>query len=187
MSFEKALAQLKASNARQPKPPAPPPPPERKVATVDAYRQFTQVYSHAVYGFAYGDPKGYTAFLDPEPTVEDLGRSVREALTASRYISPDHPEWDAVIRPPTADDIREREDELKHRAGVKTRKALYNGAGCVAITLQDGEIELRPLRYRGSGGWEGITGHETVRLPEAVPDVELGAAVAAVIEVSRSA
>ena len=44
MSFEKALAQMKAQNARKPKPPPPPPPAESKEATVDAYRQFTHVF-----------------------------------------------------------------------------------------------------------------------------------------------
>ncbi|MFC3119352.1 hypothetical protein ACFOHS_18735 [Jhaorihella thermophila] len=86
--MKKALAQLKAQNARKPKPPAPPPPKERKEATVDAFRHFTHVFSQAVYGAAYGDPKGYTEYLDPSPTNADLGRALRAALAASRFITP---------------------------------------------------------------------------------------------------
>lgn len=186
MSFEKALAQMKAQNARKPKPPPPPPPAESREATVDAYRQFTHVFSHAVYRAAVGDPKGYAAFLDPEPARERLGRAVHEALAASRFITPDHPEWDAIMRMPTEDEIKAREEDLKRRAGVKTNKALYNGVGSVAVTLRDGQIELRPLRYLGRVAWEGIRGHEPIRLPESVSDTELGDAVTAAIEISRN-
>ncbi|MDF0602616.1 contact-dependent growth inhibition system immunity protein [Psychromarinibacter sp. C21-152] len=186
MSFKKALAQMKAQNARRPKPPTPPPPVESKEATVDAYRQFTHVFSHAVYRAAVGDPKGFAAFLDPQPAREDLGRAVHEALAASRFITPEHPEWDTVMRPPTADEIKARENDLKRRAGVKTNKALYNGVGSVAVTLQDGQIELSPLRHLGRGAWEGIRGHEPIRLPGSISDTELGDAVTAAIEISRN-
>ncbi|MFC3119353.1 contact-dependent growth inhibition system immunity protein [Jhaorihella thermophila] len=69
---------------------------------------------------------------------------------------------------------------------MKTNKALYNGVGSVAVTLRDGQIELRPLRYLGRGAWEGIRGHEPIRLPESVSDTELGDAVTAAIEISRN-
>ncbi|MEX5729803.1 hypothetical protein Ga0609869_003156 [Rhodovulum iodosum] len=186
MSFAKALAQLKAQNARKPKPPPSPPPARRSVATVEALRHFTHIFSQAVYRAAVGDPRGYAAFLDPEPPREDLGRAVHDALAASRFITPDHPEWDTVMRPPTEDEIRAQEDDLKRRAGIKTRKALYNGAGLVSVTMRDGAIELRPLLHLGRGAWEGIKGHEPVRLPESVSNAELGEAVAAAIDISRA-
>ena len=140
----------------------------------------------AVYLSAYGEPEGYTEYLDPEPTNAELGQALRAALAASRFITPDHPEWDSVMRPPTAVEIKGREDDLKRRAGVKTNKTLYNGVGSVAVTLQDGQIELHPLRHRGRGAWEGIKGHEPVRLAESVSSAELGKAVAAAIEISRT-
>jgi hypothetical protein len=186
MSFEKALAQMKAQNARKPKPPPSPPPARRSVATVEALRHFTHIFSQAVYRAAVGDPRGYAAFLDPEPAREDLGRALHDALAASRFITPDHPDWDTVMRPPTEDEIRAQEDDLKRRAGIKTRKALYNGAGLVSVTMRDGAIELRPLLHLGRGAWEGIKGHEPVRLPESVSNAELGEAVAAAIEISRT-
>lgn len=185
MSFEKALAQMKAQNARKPKPP-PPPPAESREATVEAYRQFTHVFSQAVHSTAVGDPKGYAAFLDAEPAREDLGRALHDALTASRFTTPDHPEWDTIMRPPTADEIKAREADLKRRAGVKTNKALYKGVGSVAVTLQDGQIKLNPLRHRGRGAWEGIRGHEPIRWTASVSDAELGDAVTAAIEISRN-
>jgi len=154
---------------------------------MEAFRQFTLLFSHAVYRGGYGDPKGYAAFLDAEPAREDLGRAVHDALAARRFIPPDHPEWSTVIRMPTEDEIKAREEDLKRRAGVKTLKALNTGVGSVAVTLRDGQIELRPLRHRGRGTWEGIRGHKPTRLPESVSDAELGDAVAVALDVSKSA
>jgi len=110
------------------------------------------------------------AFLDADTPREDLGRAVHDALVASRFTTPDHPEWDAIMRMPTDDEIKSREDDLKRRAGVKTNKALYTGVGRDVVTLRDGQIELCPLRHRGRGAWEGIRGHEPIRLPESVSD-----------------
>lgn len=183
LTKEEFAAKLRAELAARPKPP---PPVESREATVEAFRHFTHVFSHAVYRAAYGDPKGYAAFLDPDPARGDLGRAVHEALAASRFITPDHPEWGTVMRPPTEDEIRAQEDDLKRRAGIKTRKALYNGAGLVSVTMRDGAIELRPLRHLGRGAWEGIRGQEPIRLPGSISDTELGDAVTAAIEISRN-
>lgn len=185
MSFEKALAQMKAQNARKPKPPPPSPPAESRAATVEAFRQFTHVFSQAVYRAAYGDPKGYAAFLAAEPAHDDLGRAVHDALAASRFITPGHPEWEAIMQMPTEGEIKAREEDLKLRAGVKTVRALYTGFGGVAVTLRDGQIELHALRHLGRGAGEGIRGHEPVLLPESVSDTDLGEAVAEAIRISR--
>lgn len=183
LAKDEFAAKLRAELASRP---APPPPPKRKRATVEAYRHFTHIFSHAVYRATVGDPKGYTAFLDAEPAREVLGRAVHEALAASRFITPDHPEWDTVMRLPTEGEVRAQEDDLKRRAGIKTRKALYNGAGLVSVTMRDGAIELRPLRHLGRGAWEGIRGHESIRLPGSISDTELGDAVNAAVEISRN-
>lgn len=143
---------MRGSRSRPPQPP----PAESREATVEAYRQFTHVFSQAVYSAAVGDPKGYAAFLEAEPARGDLGRAVHEALAASRFITPDHPESDAIMRMPTEDEIKAREEDLKRRAGLKTLKALHTGIANVAVTLRDGQIELHPLRHRGRGAWEGI-------------------------------
>lgn len=182
LTKEEFAAKLRAELAARPKPP---PPAESREATVEAFRNFTHVFSHAVYRAAYGDPKGYAAFLDPDPAREDLGRAVHDALAASRFITPGHPEWDAIMRMPTEGETKAREEALKLRAGVKTVKALYTGVGSVAVTLRDGQIELHALRHRGRGAWEGIRGHKPVLLPESVSNIDLGEAVAEAIKISR--
>ncbi|MFV1818476.1 MULTISPECIES: contact-dependent growth inhibition system immunity protein [unclassified Phaeobacter] len=75
----------------------------------------------------------------------------------------------------------------KARAGVKTLKSLYDGAGSVTLTLQDTKIRLKPWRYRGRSSWEGVRGHEDTVLPEDVSDEALGKAILNALDVSRSA
>ncbi|KDB04252.1 hypothetical protein U879_07820 [Defluviimonas sp. 20V17] len=106
---------------------------------------------------------------------------------ASRFIAPDHPEWDEVIRFPTKEEFKAWEEADKARAGVKTLKALFNGAGHVSLDLQEGEINLIPWRYRGRGHWEGIRDHEDTVLAEEVSDEALGKAILDALDISRSA
>lgn len=177
----KALAEA-AERKKRSKPPR-----ESKDAQVTAYRKFTQINSQAVYGAAYGDPKGYADYFPPEMSAQDIGREARKALLASRFITPDHPEWDAVMRFPTKEEIKASEEADKARAGVKTLKALFNGAGNVSLRLQGGQIEIKPWRYRGRGHWEGIRGHEDAALPEDVSDEAFGKAILDALDISRSA
>ena len=163
------------------------PPKEFKLAGVSAYRRFVEIHSSAVYGAGYPDPKGYHQYFAPEMSAFDLGREARAALMASRFITPEHPEWDSVIRIPRSEEFKAWEEEDKARAGVKTLKALFNGAGNVGLRLQDGQIRLSPSRHRGRGHWEGIRGQEDTVLPEGVSDAELGAVIVELLEVSRAA
>ncbi len=105
----------------------------------------------------------------------------------SRIIATDHPEWDDVMRYPTPEEIKALEDADKARAGVKTLKALFNGAGHVSLRSQDGQIEIKPWRYRGRGHWEGIRGHDDTILPEDVPDDVFGKAILDALDISRNA
>ena len=158
-----------------------------KSAQVTAYRQFTQINSQAVYRGGCHDPKGYEDYFPPEMNAHDIGREARKALLASRFITPDHPEWDGVMRFPTKDEFKAWEEADKARAGVKTLKALFNGAGQVSLRLQDGQIEIKPWRYRGRGHWEGIREHEDTVMPEAESDAALGKAILDALDISRSA
>jgi CDI immunity protein len=182
MSIEKAVKSMRPRKLK----PAPPPP-ERKQATIYAFRRFTWILSHAVYGAAYGDPKGYDRFLPAEMSDEALGRAARAALSASRFITPDHPEWAELMRFPTKEEDKAEDDRLKAQAGVKTIKALYSGAASVRLRLQNGVIKINASRYRGSGHWEGIPGAEPVELPQLVSDAELGAAIREGLAISGAA
>ncbi|WP_421701911.1 contact-dependent growth inhibition system immunity protein [Aliiroseovarius sp.] len=163
------------------------PPKASKDAIINAHRAFTKIISFAVYRRGCPDPKGYHEYHGPNMNAEDIGREARAALMASRFITPDDPEWDAIMRWPTPEEIKALNEAEKARAGVKTLKALYNGAGSVTLTLQDAKIRLKPWRYRGRSSWEGIRGHEDTVLPEDVSDEAFGKAILDALDISRSA
>lgn len=163
------------------------PPKESKEAIINAHRAFTKIVSFAVYRSGCPDPKGYNEYLAPNMNAEDIGREARAALMASRFITPDHPEWESVMRFPTTEELKAWDEADKARAGVKTLKALYNGAGSVTLTLQDAKIRLKPWRYRGRSSWEGIRDHEDTVLPEDVSDEAFGKAILDALDISRSA
>jgi len=163
------------------------PPKESKKAIINAHRAFTNIVSFAVYRSGCPDPKGYNEYLAPNMNAQDIGREARAALMASRFIAPDHPEWESVMRFPTKEELKALDEADKARAGVKTLKALYNGAGSVTLTLQDAKIRLKPWRYRGRSSWEGIRGHEDAVLPEDVSDETFGKAILNALDISRSA
>lgn len=164
LAKDEFAAKLRAELASRP---APPPPPKRKRATVEAYRHFTHIFSHAVYRATVGDPKGYTAFLDAEPAREVLGRAVHEALAASRFITPDHPEWDTVMRLPTEGEVRAQEDDLetscRHQdpqgALQRSRTGFRHHAG-----WRNRTASVAPSRPRGLGGDQGTRVNTTARV-----------------------
>lgn len=160
---------------------------EKKKASVTAYRQLIDIASKAVYSVGIYDPKGYNQFHPAEMSAFDLGKEAHMALQASRFITDGHPDWHWYLNYPENNESQELEDLLKAQAGVKTRKALFNGAGYVALTLQDGEIKVMPWRYRGQGHWEGIRGLQATVLPQAASNAEFGAAIHTAIAVSRDA
>lgn len=166
--------------------PMPPPLPERREASIDVFRQFARVRSQAVYSLSCPDPEGYRAFLEPDVDGLALAQHARAALAASRFIRPDHPEFDHLIRFPKQAELNALEAENLARAGVKTRGALYRDAAHLAIRLQDAQIDLRPMRYRRGATWEGIRGAATV-LPEDVDNEALGAAILEALVTSRAA
>lgn len=116
---------------------------------------------------------------------QKLGAAVRTALNASRFIPPDHPDWDRVDAFWNREEARRLMERLKRRAGVKTEAALYEGVGDVSLILADGIITAWPLRYEGRGGIGAIRGIEPTELPEAVSDEELGATIRHLVDVSR--
>lgn len=71
------------------------------------------------------------------------------------------------------------------RAGVKTHGALYSGVGEVGLTLKNGVISLRPMKYEGRGGFTSLRRVEPTDLPESVSDEALGAETHRLVEISR--
>ncbi|MEH6721117.1 MAG: contact-dependent growth inhibition system immunity protein [Aurantimonas endophytica] len=166
--------------------PASPPPPERKEAEVTAFRKLYRIHSWAVYRDSLLDPDGYDRIHSGDLDDHALGAAAREALVASRYVAPDHPDWDRVRAYWDLEKGDKLEEQLRAAAGVKTNSALYKGAGNVHLDLRGGTIAIDPMKYAGRGGFDGIRGLEPTKLPEAISDEALGAAIRAAIEISRA-
>lgn len=162
------------------------PPTERQEASIYAYRQFVQIMSRVVHMASYRDPEGYEQFLPPSLDGPTLAHHARIALAASRFVLPDHPQFDSLTRMPSQADLDASEAERRARAGVKTRSALYRDAGSVGLQLRDGQIEIAPNRYDRAGWWESIADATTV-LPEDVDDETLGTAILDALATSRAA
>ena len=106
---------------------------------------------------------------------------MRAALTASRCLTPDHPEFDEVIRFLSKDEKKAFDQRHLEAAGVKTLKTLYKGAKSATLTLEDGAITITSWKYRYAGHWEGIRGLEPITVPETVRDIEFGQAIRAAL------
>ncbi len=140
MSMKKALKSLPPRKL-----PRTPPAEPSKSAEVEVYRQFTRIISQATYGAAYPDPKGVEYILPNDISDLDLGAKAHAALAASRFLTPDHPEFKEVMRFPTKEEEKAYYARLLEAAGVKTRKTLYTGAKLVNMTLQEGVITITSL------------------------------------------
>ncbi|MDQ0315502.1 contact-dependent growth inhibition system immunity protein [Amorphus orientalis] len=158
---------------------------EYKAAAITAFKKFYRIHSWAVWGAHMLDPDGIDADHPPDLDDSSLGAAAREALLASRFIGPDHPDRERIDAYWKNLSNKELLDRFKARAGVKTHSALYTGVGEVRLILEDGIISLRPLRYEGRGGFGHLRGAKTVELPETVSDEELGAAIRHLVDVSR--
>ncbi|WP_414831885.1 contact-dependent growth inhibition system immunity protein [Afifella sp. YEN Y35] len=188
MNRERAIEQLRARILRERRfEPKPSPPKERKRAKIHAFLTHTLIFSQAVYSSVHADPDGYDKRFPPEMPAAEIGREAREALQASRFITPDHPEWERLIRFGSDEEIRADVAREMAHARVRTQKALFEGSGSVSLTLQDGRISVDPWRYAGRGTWEPVPGIKPTILPESVSDEDLGAAINAALEVSRNA
>lgn len=191
MSRENAVRQLRASFAKEKR--------ERpdlwlpqvlnpsKRAGITRFRDFYDIHSYAVSGMTLLDPDGYRELLSIGMSDAELGTAVRTALTTSRFMESNDPEWDRVKAHWNLEQAKEDEDRLKARAGVKTRKALYNAAGRVFLIQEDGRITVETNRYGGGEDWFPIKGRAPVILSKSVSDEELGAVIRRELDISTSA
>ena len=160
--------------------------PSKRVG-VTRFRDFYDIHSYAVSGMTLLDPDGYREFLSIGMSDVELGSAVHSALAASRFFELFDPAWERVKAHWNLEQARKDEERLKSRAGVKTRKALYTGAGRLFLIQKNERIKVSAYRYAGGENWSSIKGHEPVVLPEAVSDDEFGAVIRRELDISTSA
>jgi hypothetical protein len=186
LTWDEFSTQLQAELDARPPPPRLPP---RKSAALIGTRHFLHVMSHVCYSIATWDPDhGFEEYLSPDAPPQPVGAACRQALTASRFIPPDHPDFDRLIRFETKEESAKWDELLKARAGVKTMKALYAGSGYIALSIEDGQnIEIKAARHRSRGNFDFSKDLPQVMVPEGASDIELGTAVLKALAESRAA
>ncbi len=155
-----------------------------KEAGITRFRDFYDLHSYAVSGMTLLDPDGYREFLSIGMSDAELGAAARTALAASRFLELNDPKWDRVMAYWNLEQAKKNEDVLRARAGVKTRKALYKGAGRVFLIQENGRVTIEAYRYGGGEDWFPIKGHAPVILSETVSDEDLGAVIRRELDIS---
>ena len=157
--------------------------PEQKLASVDAYRFFINIYTEHLIGNSVIDPNSYDAFLDPACSDEELGQSARMALADSRMIDPASKESDR-LNATRRENFERAEAAMMKKAGVKTFKALYRGYTVATLRDIHGQIEIKGHKPVTRRGHDGIPGHEASVIPADASDADFGAAIRAELAIS---
>ncbi|SLN56766.1 contact-dependent growth inhibition system immunity protein [Pseudooctadecabacter jejudonensis] len=160
-----------------------PPIPDQKLASVEAYQFFINIYTEHLSGNSVIDPDSYDAFLDPACSNEELGRSARLALADSRMIDPTSEESDR-LNEARRKNFERAEAAMMKRAGVKTFKAFYRGYTVATLREIHGQIEIKGHKPVTRRGYDGIPGHEARVVPADASDADLGAAIRAELAIS---
>lgn len=151
---------------------------ETKFASVIMNARFIGVETYSGRGLMARDPQGVCDFHPLDVEDEVLGRSLAEAVKASRWISMD--EYAAYFN---RDKLKREADErlasIKERFGYKTRKAVFTGMSKCSVLERDGLITIMPNRHEKLEGWsgDGIPESENVVLSSASSDEALGQGV----------
>lgn len=156
-----------------------PPSPYHVTASVTAFRHFILAESKLCYSSSHWHRDGLSVFLPTDAGDADMGDAAWAVLRASRFIRPGEPGSEEMEMP--RDKImplrREYINLLRAKAGVKTLKALYEGAKYVTLWRKDGQIRVEAWARHGFDGWTGLKGEVADVYPETIGEAAFGAAV----------
>lgn len=158
--------------------------PDQKLASVEAYRFFINIYTKHLSGNSLIDPESYKAFLDPTCTDEELGQSARMALAESRMMEPGTEEAER-LRKARRENFERAEAAMMKKAGVKTFRAFYRGYTVATLREIHGQIEIKGHKPVTRRGYDGIPGHKPRVILADASDAEFGAAIRAELAISE--
>jgi hypothetical protein len=147
-------------------------------ATVSMNEKFICVETFSGRGLMGRDPGGVCDFHDLDVSDEVLGRSLRGALNASRWISMeeyplffDHEKLKQVDQAWVGQVMRTFE--------YRTERAVYRNMLRCMVDCSEHTITMRPLVHVKLEAWSGerIDPSQRIELPDAVDDVALGRAL----------
>ncbi|WP_412480367.1 contact-dependent growth inhibition system immunity protein [Azonexus sp. IMCC34839] len=127
---------------------------------------------------AYTEPEATPHYLPPDVEDEILGRTLREALNASKTVSIE--EFQKIFHSGVIQQLgNERNAWAMKNYGYKNKRAMYRKMDCCWISAADGQIEIKPTRHKGLDAYSGISndGPEIQYVSVAISDADLGAAL----------
>lgn len=137
---------------------------------------FISVKTYSDFGWSVQDHLAPAHVLAPDISDEDLGRAVLAALSLSRLLAFDDPDY-------TNEVVEERYQvwikDMMKRYGYKTKRAMFRKMDSCGTMIRDGVLTIRPSYHYSLDGWSGdfITEQDYVKIPENSPANEAGAAV----------
>jgi hypothetical protein len=107
--------------------------------------KFTFVESLSGYRRFLQEDDGYRVYLEPDPTVEAIGRAVLEALDKSRFLDPrKNDEFFDAKR--IAETHRKWHFDFMTRYGYKTKREAYKNMLYCYASRCNGAISIKPFR-----------------------------------------
>lgn len=137
---------------------------------------FISVKTYSDRGRSLQDHLAPEYMLAPDVSDEDLGGALLAALSLSRLLDFNDPDY-------TNEVAEERyqvwiQDTMK-RYGYKTKRALFRKMDSCGTMVRDGILTIRPSYHYALDGWSGdfISEDDYVRIPSNSPATEVGAAL----------
>ncbi|MCA8150843.1 contact-dependent growth inhibition system immunity protein [Burkholderia contaminans] len=151
----------------------------KHVASVYRNKDFIMIETSSGYTAFVRDPDGPVHILDTNSDDETLGRCLVNALTNSRFITPQQREeyplfFDFRL---VGEQYKKKVEALLARYGYKTKQSLFKTMILCNARVVDGVLSLGPTRHDKLEAWEGLGDDEKVVPPFDSSEVEIGAAL----------
>jgi hypothetical protein len=130
-------------------------------AAIHRTEKFTSVESLSGYRRFLQEDKGYRVYLEPDPTVEALGRAVLEALDKSRFLDPDKNDEFFDANRITAT-YKKWHLEFMTRYGYKNKREAYKNMLYCYASRCNGKISIRPFRRDKPEYWVELPAERAV-------------------------
>jgi hypothetical protein len=153
-------------------------PKPKKRAAAYATKEFITIHTYSGLGRFAMDPAGKQLFFPTDASDEKLGDGVLQALSVSRFLSPD--EIGAFFNlEVTNKNYEDWVELLIQEFGYKSRRALFKNMMRCSIERVDGVTTIRPSKHEKLEAWdgEGIESKDYEIIDETASDAEIGQAL----------
>ncbi len=153
---------------------------DKIVGRADAYfnGEFLCIRTMSQGMLAYAEPGVDLHYLSTDSTDEEVGRVLRQALAATKLVTPT--EFQAIYKSGVVEATNKaRSAQAMATYGYKSKRAMYQNMACCWVKLAADCIEIVPTVHDSLDGYRGISkdGPEIMHLSAMAPDNVVGAAL----------